>query len=238
MIWIGITCDFENLPDSRGRPCPRHVLNQEYAQAIRRAGGLPVLLTPGKPGEVQELASKLDGVIISGGDFDVPPDYYHSQKSDKLGALQPQRSTFEKELLIACLQRELPLLGICGGMQLLNVVCGGTLVQDLSLRPNTDEHQQPDNKRIPFHSVSVAPSSKLFELCGVKELQVNSTHHQILGSVPDSMLVSAVAPDGVVEAIEVKAAHFAVGVQWHPECLNSQEQQGIYKGLIRACTTR
>ena len=120
-------------------------------------------------------------------------------------------------------------------MQLLNVVCGGTLVQDLSYRPNTHEHQQPEDKRQPFHSVALEPSSKLSGLCGVTQLQVNSTHHQLIDKVPQSLLVSGTAPDGVVEAIELKDEQFALGVQWHPELLNIKEHQKIYDGLVQAC---
>ena len=136
----------------------------------------------------------------------------------------------------ACLHQKIPLLGICGGMQLLNVVCGGTLIQDLTYRPNTDEHQQPKDKRQPFHSVVLEPSSKLSRLCGVSEIQVNSTHHQVIDAVPESLLASGIAPDGVVEAIEWKGEQFALGVQWHPELLNLQEHQEIYNGLVRACS--
>ena len=235
MICIGITCDSEIITDSRGCPSSRYFLGREYAQSVRQAGGIPILITPEKSSEVTTILSKLDGVVISGGDFDIPPEYYGAQNSDKLGAFQVERTAFEKTLVEACLKERIPVLGICGGMQLLNVVCGGTLVQDLSYRPKTDEHQQPEDKRQPFHSVALEPSSKLSELCGIRQLQVNSTHHQVIETVPDSLLASGIAPDGVIEAIELKGEQFALGVQWHPELLNGEEHQKIYDGLVQAC---
>ncbi len=229
---IGITCDHETITDRRGAPSPRYLLQESYVRAVERAGGTPVLL-PHQGGDgVAELLASLAGLVISGGDNDVPPAYYGAAPHAKLGRQLPERSDFELRLCRAALARDLPLLGVCGGMQLLNVACGGSLIQDLSLRAGTSEHVQPHDKRRPHHPV--AASGRLVEVTGAATLQVNSTHHQVVDRLGDGLAVCGVAPDGVIEAFAVTGRRFALGVQWHPEALDDPASRAIYGALVAA----
>jgi len=235
MIWIGVTCDFETIVDSRGAPAPRYILGEAYTTSILNAGAFPLMLPHGDLKLVPEILDKIDGLVISGGDFDVPPSYYGAAPKPGLGKLQPQRSDVERALIEGCLKKGTPLLGICGGMQLLNVVCGGTLHQDQAHRPDSLEHQQQNDKRETSHEVNVVPHSRLHQLTGATRLEVNSTHHQLLDAVGDTLEATGVAPDGVVEAIEWRGESFALGVQWHPESLPMEAHQNIYRGFVAAC---
>jgi putative glutamine amidotransferase len=233
-VLIGVTCDFETFTDSRGAPAARFVSPEPYVAAIVATGGDAVLLPHVDPSRADAVLDRLDGLVIAGGDFDVPPAYYGETPRDGLGRVVEPRSAFERALCEAALARDLPLLAVCGGMQLLNVILGGSLYQDQSERPGTDEHQQPHDKRQPHHAVEVTGGSLLARTTGVRLLQVNSTHHQVVRNAGDSAAVCAVAPDGVVEAIEARGRRFALGVQWHPELLGAREQAAIYSALVDA----
>ena len=236
MIRIGITSDFEIITDKRGQQIGRYVLQQAYCNAVAQAGGLPIMLPYLPPERAAEYLANLEGLVISGGDFDVPPAFYNETPRAGMGGTWEHRSTFERALLQGALQADKPILGVCGGMQLLNVVCGGSLFQDLRERPNTGVHQQPHDKRLPLHSVTVAADSRLASLTKSAALEVNSTHHQVLNRLGTGLSAVAVAPDGVVEAIELSGKRFAIGVQWHPEAMSAPVQQEIYNGFVRACT--
>ncbi|MEM6533415.1 MAG: gamma-glutamyl-gamma-aminobutyrate hydrolase family protein [Myxococcota bacterium] len=228
---IGITSDFETITDRRGAPSPRYVCSQSYVSAVVAAGGQAVLLP--HEGPVLESLDDLDGLLITGGDFDVPPSYYGETPRKGLGTLIEARSAIERDLCRAALDRKMPLLGICGGMQMLNVVCGGTLYQDLSEREGTDEHQQAHDKRQPAHSVDLAAGSVLARLFESDSLTVNSTHHQVIRDLGKGLIASAVAPDGVVEGIELTEG-FAIGVQWHPEAILDRSHLPIYRAFVDA----
>ena len=238
MAIIGVTCDFETIIDSRGKPAPRYWIGACYVEAIERSGGVPVALTYTQEDHIQRYLKTIDALVISGGDFDHPPAYYGQQEREGLGKLMPERSRFEAAILDGALKEELPVLGICGGMQLLNIHFGGTLHQDVAERPGTASHTQPHDRSMPHHSVEVHGGTHLERLCGGPELPVNSTHHQLVDKVGDGLIVSGRAPDGVVEAIEALNAPFVVGVQWHPEKLAHPEQRGLYRGLVEAAVSR
>lgn len=231
---IGITCDFETITDRRGAPSPRFVAPAAYVTAVVRAGGDPILLPHVAPDRAEAYLAILDGLVIAGGDFDIPPSYYGEAPRPGLGKLLEERSDFERGLTTLALERDLPILGVCGGMQLLNVVLGGTLHQDLAERPGTNVHVQPHDKRQPAHDVRVATGSLLGKLTGASSIAVNSTHHQVINAVGKTLAASGVADDGVVEAIESTKHRYALGVQWHPEVLAAAEHAAIYKGLVDA----
>jgi len=235
---IGITCGSDTLVDRHGVSVIRHVLAATYAQAVAKAGGLPVLLSPQAPETAEALVSRLDGVVFSGGDFDVPPSYYGQETEPLCGRQDLARSGFERALLHVALARKVPVLGVCGGMQLLNVVCGGTLFQDRSLRPETLAHEQNHDARQPDHDVAIVAGSRLAKILSLATAKVNSTHHQMLDRVAEGLVVSARAPDGVVEGIELTGNPFALGVQWHPERLTANDQLGIYRALVEAASSR
>lgn len=231
---IGITPDV-SLPTPE-TPHPRYELKVAYADAVMRAGGLPFVLPYSDEAQVIEsYLDRISGLIVTGGAFDIPPEAYGEVARDGLGVLKPGRTTFESELLRGALRRKIPVLGVCGGMQLLNVVLGGTLFQDIHREvANAREHEQKHDRSQPHHPVEVKDGTLLAELTGRGQLMVNSTHHQAARKVSDDVLVSAVAPDGVVEAIEARNYPFALGVQWHPELLihSVPAHLGIYRGFV------
>ncbi|MBI3179830.1 MAG: gamma-glutamyl-gamma-aminobutyrate hydrolase family protein, partial [Deltaproteobacteria bacterium] len=225
---IGITCDSETIIDRRGMPSPRYVSPQVYADAVRAAGGDPVLLPYLDRDRVSALLSRLDGIVIAGGDFDVPPEYY-GEPSRAVRGVNAWRSAFERALCEGALARDLPLLGICGGMQLLNVATGGSLFQDLRERPGTHTHEQPHDKRKPQHVVEITPGTRLAAIYKRPSIDVNSTHHQVVRDLGRGVVAVAHAPDGVVEAIELPSQRFALGVQWHPEAMADRDQLAVYQ---------
>jgi len=228
---IGISCDSDTTVDKRNIPYDRFVSPRAYADAIALAGGIPVLL-PHTFALIDVV--RLDGLLITGGNFDIPPSYYGEEPRPLLGQVNEERSYFEKALCLAALEGDIPLLGVCGGMQLLNVVVGGTLYQDLSYRPQTDIHEQPQARTLPHHEVSIAPNSKLACVCDTTGMRVNSTHHQIIHNLGMHVSAAATALDGVIEAIELPGHTFAIGVQWHPELLDSPQQHAIYRAFVKA----
>jgi putative glutamine amidotransferase len=229
---IGVTLDL----DAEGRA---YALRRAYADAVLAAGGLPILLPYADRTALGAYLALLDGLVVTGGAFDVPPELYGEARRPSCGVLRPERTQAEKDLLEAALAARLPVLGVCGGMQLLNVVRGGTLHQDLA-GAGLPSHEQPPPKDAPSHPVEVAPGSLLAALLGAGTLPVNSTHHQAVKEPGPGVLVSGRAPDGVVEAIELPDLPFALGVQWHPEAVLRHEPRHarIYEGLVAAAGER
>ncbi len=225
---IGVTLDAD---PSRGR----YELPAGYVDAVLAAGGLPILL-PHAPESAAGYLALLDGLVVTGGAFDVPPELYGEARRETCGPTKPERTAFEKDLLEAALAARLPVLGVCGGMQLLNVVRGGTLYQDLVADAGLAGHEQPAPKDAPSHEARIAPGTLLAGLVGPAPLPVNSTHHQAVREPGAGVLVSARAPDGVAEAIELPDLPFALGVQWHPEaCLRHDPRHAaLYRGLVQA----
>jgi putative glutamine amidotransferase len=229
---IGITPDLCTPADA----APRYELKVAYADAVIRAGGLPFVLPYSEdPTVVDQYLDRVSGVLVTGGAFDISPELYGDTAREGLGALKQSRTGFEMALMQAALKRNMPVLGICGGMQLLNVVLGGTLVQDI-LREveNARDHEQKHDRSQPHHPVDVKDGTLLAEYLGRGQLMVNSTHHQAVKKAGENVVVSAVSPDGVVEAIEATGHVFAVGVQWHPELmLNTIPLHlGLYKAFV------
>ncbi len=225
---IGLTLD----ADEGGG---RYALQASYVDAVLAAGGLPILL-PHAPEAAASYLALLDGLVVTGGAFDVPPELYGEARRKECGPLKPQRTAFEKDVLEAALAARLPVLGVCGGMQLLNVVRGGTLYQDLRADAGLAGHEQPAPKDAPSHVAAVVPGTQLAALVAAETLPVNSTHHQAVKVPGAGVLVSARAPDGVVEAIELPDLPFALGVQWHPEAAARHDARhaAIYRGLVEA----
>ncbi len=231
---IGITPDVGSSQAASGTPL--YELKVAYADAVIRAGGLPLILPYSEePGCVDSYLERISGLVVTGGAFDVPPELYGESPRDGLGVLKEDRTEFESALIRGALERNVPVLGICGGMQLFNVVMGGTLLQDIGrelARPA--DHEQKHDRTQPQHPVEIKDGTLLSELLGKGQVMVNSTHHQAVNKLGRGVVVSAVAPDGVAEAIELPSHPFALGVQWHPELLlNSIPLHlGLYRGLV------
>ena len=217
----------------------RYEQPRAYADAVRDAGGLPLPVPCGDPSLAGEYLALCDGLLVAGGDFDIPPERYGEARRPGCGPSRPERTAFEEAMAAGALEAGMPVLGVCGGMQLLAVVRGGTLHQHLPDDPGVS-HEQPPPKDVPSHPVEVVPGTLLERLTGPGSLQVNSTHHQAVSRPGSGVMVSGRAPDGVVEAIEIDGAPFALGVQWHPEALarNDPRQAAILRGLVRAARER
>ena len=208
-------------------------LTSKIISSVRAAGGAPLALTPAEDErEIEKLATKLDGFVFAGGQ-DIAPSFYGEESR---GSRVPdiERDHFETALCRAALERDKPLLGICRGCQLLNVVLGGTLTQDL---PAVDEkwtlHSRSDVMRGYVHEVKIL-SPWLFPNHSGETMPVNSMHHQAIGRLSKHLQAAAVADGGIIEAVSAPAYKWAVGVQWHPECLAEDDavQMDIFRALV------
>jgi putative glutamine amidotransferase len=240
MALIGITTDYEAAGEfpSRIEGEGRFLLRERYATAVEQAGGTPVLLPI--MSDVNPILDRLDGLLISGGNFDIPPEISGIPDPSKAHKIRPERTRFEMSLFKGAIERNIPVLGICGGMQLIAVAAGGKLIGDiLEEVPDAFDHEQklpPNDFR---HPVRVAPGTLMFKLVMQEKLGVNSTHHQAV-SDPGTCNISAWSPDGIIEAIEMPQCYWVLGVQWHPELLTSRHEghAAIFRHFVRACTDR
>ncbi|HJN04027.1 MAG TPA: gamma-glutamyl-gamma-aminobutyrate hydrolase family protein [Alphaproteobacteria bacterium] len=212
---IGITADREEPGAYSNKPW--YALRENYCEAVERTGGLALVL-PHAAGGAVAYAETLDGVVISGGNFDVDPALFGASSRHQTVTTKDARTDFEAALAQAALERDLPVLGICGGQQLLNVVLGGTLIQHIPDEvPGALAHEQPNSRDEPGHTVALAPGTLLYEIVGSAEMAVNSAHHQAAAETGEGVTVNATAADGVIEGIEARRYRFCLGVQWHPE---------------------
>lgn len=229
---IGITLDSEE-PGGYSR-LPWYALRQNYAESVVAAGGLPVML-PHEPEQAARYLDRIDALVVTGGAFDVDPALFGATSRHHTVKLKSRRTEFELAITRGAIERDLPVLGICGGQQLLNVVLGGTLIQHIP-----DEvsgalaHEQPNPRTEPGHVVKVSEGTGLHRIVGRSELPVNSAHHQAVKEAGPGVVVNAVAPDGVIEGIELTGRRFCLGVQWHPEYAISEGDRLIFEAFVRA----
>jgi putative glutamine amidotransferase len=210
-----------------------YYLQSAYVDAIRRAGGIPILLPSGELNP-HLLLTKIDGLILAGGG-DIDPQIYNGKSHPKVYAVNPERDRFELELAKLALTQNLPILGICRGMQILNVVDGGDLVVHIPDRfGNQIAHRNEIGAKDTVHQVEIITGSKVAIAMGVTNTQVSSMHHQAVLNVSPNWQVVATSIDGVIEAIEHKTHPWAIAVQWHPEMSNNDlAQQGLFKALVK-----
>lgn len=227
---IGLTLDSEE--DGGYSAYPWYALRENYCAAVVAAGGVPVLL-PHAVEQVAAYRAMIDGLIVTGGAFDVDPAYFGAKARHDSVTTKERRTAFEWAITKAALATDMPVLGICGGQQLLNVALGGTLVQHIpDAFPDALRHEQPNPRHEPGHHVRVERDTLLHRICAVDELAVNSAHHQAVERVGAGVVVNAVAPDGVVEGIEAPAHPFCLGVQWHPEYHVSDADGAIFRAFV------
>jgi putative glutamine amidotransferase len=223
LIGITVNCDHEQ---------GRYWLPRDYCRCVREAGGAPVLLPPVSDSQAPLLLSRLDGLLLSGGG-DVAPLFYGEEPRQGLGDVDAERDAWEIKLAREALRSGLPLLGICRGLQLLNVALGGSIIQHLS-GPAFLQHIQQAPRHCPSHTVAVSPFTRLADLLGGGgSVAVNSFHHQAVCEPAPGLQVCAVAPDGVVEALESKADSFVMAVQWHPENIDHPASKALFNALVR-----
>lgn len=214
---IGLTLDAEQ--QGGYSKFPWYALRQNYCNAVAGAGGLPVAL-PHVPHAAGSYLDRIDALIVTGGAFDVDPALYGEGGRHETVSLKPGRTEAELSLMREALRRDMPVLGICGGQQLLAVALGGTLIQHIPDAIQTPlAHEQPNPRDEPGHDVAIVPDTRLAAIVGAASMRVNSAHHQAVRSAGPRLIVNATAPDGVIEGIESPSHRFCIGVQWHPEFL-------------------
>lgn len=237
---IGITGSF--LP-AQGDRIAQFAAAEAYVQAVARAGGLPVILPPAQPADalrstdLLEIFSRLDGVLFTGG-ADIDPARFNGKPHAKVYGIDPQRDELEIQLVKLSAERGKPFLGICRGIQVINVALGGTLfthIEDQLPKPLKHDYF-PDWPRDHLaHSVSIEPRSQLASILSCEQAEVNSLHHQGIEQLAPSLNAAAFAPDHLVEAVELPGHPFGLGVQWHPEWLQAFEiNQVLFQSFIQA----
>ena len=217
----------ESFPEEQKGEISKIQVNVSYAEALSRAGHLPVVIPRcGSDEQFDAIVSRLDALVMTGGeDFD--PALYGAKRSPKLGAVNAPRDDFDLRLLAAARRRRLPVLGICRGCQLLNIAFGGTLWQDL---PSEFPGKDIQHRNV-HHPVQIAPESRLALAIGATNTIVNSFHHQAVQKIAPGFRVAATAPDGVIEAIE-SDQYPAVGLQFHPEKIFCDEGRPLFARLF------
>ena len=239
---VGVTPDFNagDREDMGGRE-PTYFLRARYLRAIEELGGVPLILPlTGDRALQQRLLKGLDGLLLTGSGPDLPPGLYGERQRFRYRVMSQQRYEFELGMARLAADAGLPTLGICGGMQAINVALGGSLVQDIPSQISAAlPHRAPGPATRLSHSVQVAPRSLLRRIVGQAKIRVNSSHHQSVNRLASSLVASAVAPDGIIEAIEANVSRrhpFLLGVQWHPEFLYERYaiQRRLFLAFLRA----
>jgi putative glutamine amidotransferase len=238
---IAITADFSG-PEQAGLKTdqePTFSLASRYCDAIQNAGGLPIIIPHSQSRtQIRHIMQRVDGLLISGGGFDIDPSYYGEQPITQLGKIKAQRTFTEMESIALGLQRDLPMLGICGGAQAINVALGGSLYQDIATQlPKAREHQQRARNHSDGHAVKLLPGTLLQKIFNRGTMKVNTTHHQAIRDPGKGLVINATASDGIVEGIESTKHSFVLGVQWHPEVLaqRSPAHRKIFSSFIAIC---
>lgn len=230
---IGITLDSE--PPGGYSRFPWYAVRENYCDIVAAQGGLPVSL-PHEPDRAEDYLDRIEGLIVTGGAFDVDPALFGETTRHSSVTTKDRRTAFEFAVTRGAIGRDMPVLGICGGQQLLHVVLGGGLIQHIPDEvPGALAHEQPNPRTEAGHDVAVVPGTRLAEIVQAAVLPVNSAHHQAARDEPPGVVVSARSADGVIEAIEVPGRRFCLGVQWHPEYHISEGDRRLLDAFIAAC---
>ena len=228
---IGITMNLEIQPSRK-----LNILDLDYGKAVLQAGGIPVPLF-GIDASIADVVRKIDGFVFSGGD-DIDPGFYREKAlaNARITISPDDRTRFELKLFKALMKAKKPLLAICGGAQLANVALGGTLYQDISLQvPRPLRHGPSKSGEKVFHTVDILEGTLLSSILGSSRIRVRSSHHQSVKNPGRGFHLSAVAPDRVIEALELGTKQFLLAVQWHPEKMpNDRYTKKLFKALVNA----
>lgn len=227
---IGITSDIDENGET--------FLKADYSRAILKAGGLPVVLPAGLE-DIEEICKRIDGLLLTGGE-DVNPLEFGEEPESNLGKIAPERDKMEMALAKCAIGKDMPVLGICRGHQVLSVALGGTVYQHIysDLDETLLQHKQQADRNFPTHTVEVEVGSRLAAYAEDKEILVNSLHHQAVHKIPKPLIVTGKAKDGIIEALESTDHKFVMSVQWHPEALSNRDDVtslNLFKGFVDAC---
>ena len=208
----------------------------QYLQALSSAGALPVILSP-RMTEAEQIQTLTlcQGLLFPGGQ-DIDPSLYGEKRLPGCAPSEPQRDELEFPLFTLAYRQNMPVLGICRGMQLFNAALGGTLYQHLPAQyPQAMEHDMTAPYNRVFHQVALTPGSPLARRMGKLEMGVNSYHHQAVKDLAVDLAVMATAPDGVIEAVYAPGRQFVWGIQWHPEYFWQGEQGVLFQAFVEQC---
>jgi putative glutamine amidotransferase len=236
---IAIICN-QDIPDNPDEAIYNDV-SQRYTTAILNAGGLPVLIPDEfPPSEIQYLRDTYSGVFLIGGG-DVAVERFFGKVHPSISAPNHPRDILEIEITKHAVETSWPILGICRGIQTMNVALGGSLYTDIADQvPGTIHHSSPKGtpRNQTIHSVQFDPQSRLEKIYGKSSLNVNSFHHQAISKIASAFSPVGMTPDGLIEAVEIPDHPFAIGVQWHPECMQDDPDQiKLFSAFINACHT-
>ncbi len=227
---IGITLDDEK-PGYYSK-FPWYAIRKNYLHSIEKYDSIPFPLFQSID-NIDNILNIIDGVIITGGNFDIHPSIYgHADKNSRIE--KKTRTLFEMELCKKSLIKDIPVMGICGGEQLINVVLGGTLIQDInSLQINKIEHEQKKPRNQTSHTIKIESKTKLMKIVNEKTIHVNSAHHQSVDKLGKDLIISSKSEDGIIESIESLKHKWCLGFQWHPEFLITNADKKIFIDFIK-----
>tara|TARA_B100000029_G_C17311435_1_gene864535 strand:+ start:125 stop:835 length:711 start_codon:yes stop_codon:yes gene_type:complete len=227
---IGITLDSED-PGEYSK-FPWYALRKNYIHSIEKFSGVALPLAHNLD-IIDSYLNIIDGLIITGGNYDIPPSLYGKEPTMELKE-KMERTNFEMKICCESLKKDIPILGICGGEQVLNVCLGGTLFEDIKTNiPKSINHEQVEPRDKTSHSVIIESKSMLYDIIKENKIYVNSAHHQSVNKPGKNIKVCGIAEDGVIEAIESNQYKWCLGVQWHPEFLITKADNLIIESFIK-----
>lgn len=226
---IGIGSDIQSPPGKR----ELSFAYVTYCEAVRRSGAIPLVIPP-QPENAEELLSRLDGILLAGG-FDCHPEVYGEESHDTVEPMDERRQENDLALAAAARSHGVPTLGICLGLQVMNIAAGGKLIQDIDSQHDTEIRHASIPEDRARHDVIIEQGTHLASVLPATELNVNSSHHQAVKTVGEGLRVTAHAPDGIIEGVEDPRHPFYLGVQWHPEDMTGEESAStLFRAFIEA----
>ena len=230
---IALTLDYETTQGYSKYPW--YAIRENYFTSIEESGGIGVGI-PHNITDIISLLYKIDGLVITGGNFDIDPNKFGETSVHQTVKLKENRTNFELLAAEIMLNQNKPVLGICGGEQLINVLYKGSLIQHIPDEiKNPIEHEQKNPRHEPGHSVRIKDNTKLHSIISTNNIMVNSAHHQAIKTPGNGLIVNALSEDGIIEGIEDPTKNFCIGVQWHPEFFIQGADIKLLKAFINAC---
>jgi len=230
---IALTLDYETTKGYSKYPW--YAIRENYFTSIEESGGIGVGI-PHNITDIISLLYKIDGLVITGGNFDIDPNKFGETSVHQTVKLKENRTNFELLAAEIMLNQNKPVLGICGGEQLINVLYKGSLIQHIPDEiKNPIEHEQKNPRHEPGHSVRIKDNTKLHSIISTNDIMVNSAHHQAIKNPGNGLIVNALSEDGIIEGIEDPTKNFCIGVQWHPEFFIQGADIKLLKAFINAC---
>ena len=233
---IGVTIDYDkNYHDNqRYSKQSYYAIRENYINSLLiHNKDLIIIMIPCVLSMIDWYINQIDGLLLIGGKMDISPKYYNEGVIDQRVVINDHRCDFEIELVRRFVNLNKPILGICGGMQLLNVALCGSLYQDISLINNNRElHLQQNDFSSPQHQVNITKNTKLFNIVKTNQIQTNSSHHQVIKNIASDFIINATSEDGLIEGIEKIDHKFCIGIQWHPEYYVTEYDALICKEFV------